>query len=975
MKSSKLIVVLGMHRSGTSAITRGLQVLGIELGDRLLPPMEDNLTGFWEDVDINALNIEMLNIIGNEWHHLASINAADVFTLHEKGYFNRAIELLQRKVNAASIFAFKDPRSTKLLPFWKEVFKHCQFNVSYILALRHPLSVAKSLAIRDKIETEQSYLLWLGHVITSLKWSDNNKRIIVDYDQLLKSPECELQRIANCLDLEINTAKLEIYKTQFLDKGLRHTIFNINDLLSDDTCPLLVREVYTILLDVASNNKNIDSEELQDKVALWSDEYEHIKSYLNQADRIFSRLRFATQALTERNEQITSLNQEISKLNQAIANLNLTASERDNQISSLNHTVAERISQINDIHNSTSWKLTAPVRFVGYTIQRIYAAYKFSVALVNAFGGIPNLLKKVVEVIRRDGIRGVLYRAKNFLRYFKNTRIPSSSIPDSNQKESENPDMNLDNQDLTISVIIPVYNTPIDMLNASIMSVREQTYQNWELIIVDDKSSDSNVAKTIQQYAEQDKRIKTCFRKENGNISNALNSGIKLATGEFITILDHDDTIDPTALYWVARSIQENPSTDYIYTDEDKVSKDGQIYYGPFYKPDWSPEYMYAMMYTCHLGVYRATILREIGGYRPEFDGAQDFDLTLRFLNKTNNVFHIPRVLYHWRVWEQSTAQSLDAKPYAEDRARKALSEFLESRHEKFIMCDGPLPGHHQVIFLPKGTPLVSIVIPTANGSININGTVENHIEAVTTSIFEKTKYSNYEIVIVHNGDLLPEQKDFFSKQQNVQLIHYAKSEFSLSEKINLGCAHANGEYLVIMNDDIRVISEDWLDQMTGMAQRNGVGVVGPKLLFPDQTIQHAGVVMLGGLPGHAYYQWPRDAEGYALSAKVNRNYLAVTGACAITPKWLFEKVGGYSDRYPLNYNDVDYSLKLHRLGYRSVYLANVELYHYEGVSKEGGRSVSDSEIQKFLEDWGETYRNDPYYNPNLSQNIPYQFG
>ena len=656
----------------------------------------------------------------------------------------------------------------------------------------------------------------------------------------------------------------------------------------------------------------------------------------------------------------------------ALASVTQAIAERDGQLANLNQVVAERDGQIAQIYRSRSWKLTFPFRFVSYQIRRVFAAYRFGFALLSSFGGLLNLVKKIANVIHRDGLRGVVFRAKNTLRYYKATG-GGISHP-SPCARLEDLDLSIVAHGPTITVIMPVYNTPIDMLSAAIMSVRDQVYKNWELIIVDDKSTNPEVAKIVKQFAANDQRIKTYFRAENGNISKALNSGINLASGEFVAVLDHDDTIDHAALYWVARSILENPSADYIYTDEDKITKDGRVCYGPFFKPDWSPEYLLAMMYTCHLAVYRTSIIRGIDGYRTEYDGAQDFDLTLRFLNRTNNVIHIPRVLYHWRVWEQSTAQSLDAKPYAEGRARKALEEFLDLRNESFVICDGPLPGHHQVKFLPKGEPLISIVIPTANGSIDINGKAERHIDAVTKGIFDKTKYTNYELIVVHNGNLLPEQEESFSGRTNLTLVHYNANKFSLSEKINLGCAHAKGEYLVIMNDDVRVISEDWLDQMTGMVQRDGVGVVGPKLLFPDETIQHAGVVLLGGLPGHAYYQWPKNSDGYALGVKVNRNYLAVTGACAITPKWLFDKVGGYSDRYPLNYNDVDYCLKLHRMGYRSVYLANVELYHYEGVSKEGGRSVSDSEIQKFLEDWGALYPNDPYYNPNLSQNAPYQF-
>jgi GT2 family glycosyltransferase len=426
-------------------------------------------------------------------------------------------------------------------------------------------------------------------------------------------------------------------------------------------------------------------------------------------------------------------------------------------------------------------------------------------------------------------------------------------------------------------------------------------------------------------------------------------------------------------LFRSAHTILANPSVDYIYTDEDKLSRDGNTCSNPYYKPDWSPEYMLAMMYTCHLGVYRTEILKNTGGYRSEFDGAQDFDLTLRFLSRTSNVTHIPRVLYHWRTWEESTAQSHEAKPNAEVRARKALTEFLNSRDEKFVIRDGPYPGHHEVQFLPSGEPLISIVIPTANADIVVNGKSVRLIDTAIESIIKKTKYLNYEIVVVHNGNLLPEQINYLSNNSKIRLVNYISEKFNLSDKINLGASKSLGEYLLLMNDDISVISADWLQQMAGMIQREGIGAVGPKLLFPNETIQHAGVVLLGGLPGHAYYQWPKNSDGYGLGAKVNRNYIAVTGACAITPKWLFDKVGGYSNRYPVNYNDVDYCLRLHRMGLRSVYLANVELYHLEGTSREGARKVLDSEIRMFQEDWGDIYRSDPYYNPNLNQCEPYK--
>jgi glycosyltransferase involved in cell wall biosynthesis len=631
--------------------------------------------------------------------------------------------------------------------------------------------------------------------------------------------------------------------------------------------------------------------------------------------------------------------------------------------------VAQKDAHIAALTRSLSWRLTAPLRMLGAAVFFLVSLPRTAGVIVDRAGGLGPIWRMVMEVARREGLRGVVTRSRAVLRGAHATGV-AQAAPD--------PWGDATGDDLAakplVSVLMPTYNTPRDMLDAAIASVRAQTYPHWELCIADDASTEPHVREVIARHVKEEPRIRARYREANGNISASLNTALEMCGGDFVTVLDHDDLLDPKALYGIARAISENPRVDYVYTDEDKVSADGKRFYGPFFKPDWSPEYLHSLMYTCHLGAYRTSIAREIGGYRSAFDGAQDLDFTLRFLLKSENIAHVPRVLYHWRVWEASTASSPEAKPYAEARARKALEEYLAARGETFTIGPGPRAGHHEVRFLPRSEPLVSIVIPTANGKIDIHGRTEWHIDEVTRTILEKTTYRNYEVVVIHNGDLREEQVRALSSHANVKLVLYQAEKFSLADKINLGCAESRGEYLAIMNDDIRVVTEDWITLMLGMAQREGVGAVGPKLLFPDGRIQHAGVVILGGCPGHAYYEWPGDAEGYGLGAMVARNYIAVTGACMMVSRKLFDEVGGFSARYPLNYNDVDFCLKLHELGYRSVYLPSVVLYHYEGVSKEGGRSVGTGELERFLADWADKVRFDPYYNPNLSQHAPYQF-
>jgi glycosyltransferase involved in cell wall biosynthesis len=672
---------------------------------------------------------------------------------------------------------------------------------------------------------------------------------------------------------------------------------------------------------------------------------------------------------TPRDPRIDDLARSLAELEQRNTGLERDVLQLRGEVEALRRLVAQRDAHIAALRASLSWRLTAPLRMVGSAGLFLLRLPRTARMLASRLGGVGPLLRGIGDVARREGLRGVWLRSNVVLREAQ----AASAAQDRPDPWGEATGSDLASRPL-ISVLMPTYNTPRQMLEAAIRSVRNQTYPHWELCAVDDASTARHVREVLEAHAAEDERIRLHFRERNGNISASLNTALGMCRGEFVAVLDHDDLLDPKALYGVARTISEKPDVDYIYTDEDKVSASGTRFYGPFYKPDWSPEYLHSLMYTCHLGAYRTSIAREIGGYRSEFDGAQDFDFTLRFALRTKRIAHIPRVLYHWRVWEASTAHSPDAKPHAEARARKALAEYLEATGERFTIGPGPRPGHHEVRFLPKGEPLVSIVIPTANGQIEIGGRSEWHIDEVTASIFGKTTYVNYEVVVVHNGDLRDSQVRRLSQRPNVRLVHYQAERFSLADKINLGCAQAEGEYLVIMNDDIRVISGDWLTLMLGMAQREGVGAVGPKLLFPDGRIQHAGVVILGGCPGHAYYEWPRDAEGYGLGALVARNCIAVTGACLMIARRLFDEVGGFSSRYPLNYNDVDFCLKLHERGYRSVYLPSAVLYHYEGVSKEGGRSVGIGELGTFLADWGDKLRQDPYYNPNLSQHAPYQF-
>jgi glycosyltransferase involved in cell wall biosynthesis len=400
------------------------------------------------------------------------------------------------------------------------------------------------------------------------------------------------------------------------------------------------------------------------------------------------------------------------------------------------------------------------------------------------------------------------------------------------------------------SILTPVYDTPEKWLRRVIDSVLQQHYPHWELCIADDCSTQPHVRKVLDEYMARDQRIKVVYRDKNGHIAEATNSALGIATGEFIALLDHDDEITPDALLENAIALNEHPELDFLYSDEDKIDEDG-VYSDPFYKPDWSPDYMLTCMYTCHLGVYRTSLVREIGGFRTEVNGAQDYDLALRIAARSDRIHHIPHVLYHWRTLATSTASGAEAKNYAYPAAQRAIADYLQLAGTPGKVLDGPRAGYHRVLYDIKGKPRVSVVIPSAGRIIDWEGRQIDLLRMCVGSILTTSTWPEIEIVVIHNNDLRPDLEEWL--QTRAKLVGYSNPNFNLAEKINIGARHATGDHLVIQNDDTEVIAPDWIEHMLRYSQQAPVGAVGAKLLFPDNRIQHAGVVLLNGAPGHAY--------------------------------------------------------------------------------------------------------------------------
>ncbi|MDI1298694.1 glycosyltransferase [Methylotenera sp.] len=520
-----------------------------------------------------------------------------------------------------------------------------------------------------------------------------------------------------------------------------------------------------------------------------------------------------------------------------------------------------------------------------------------------------------------------------------------------------------------ISIVMPIYDPPLDFLRQALDSVLAQHYPYWELCIADDASSDSAVKPLLEEYARRDSRFKITYRETNGHISLASNSALALATGEFVALMDQDDLLPAHALYHVALEINHHPNVELIYSDEDKVDEWG-VRSDPYFKSDWNLDLFYSQNFFNHLGVYKKSLLDAIGGFRAGFEGSQDYDLVLRCVAKveSKNIRHIARVLYHWRMHENSTAQSVGNKSYAHIAGLKALAEHVSIFGATVV--DGPFSGSYHVQHpKPVPEPLVSLIIPTRDHVSILRACIE--------SICNKTHYTNWEILIVDNQSEQLATHQYFAtlvKDKRIKILKF-DAPFNYSAINNFAVAHANGEILGFINNDVEVITPQWLDEMVAHVVRADIGAVGARLLYPDDTVQHAGVILgIGGLANHAHLNVDKNEVGYFGRAKLTQNYSAVTGACLLMRKSVFIQAGMFdAQNLPVAFNDVDLCLKVSELGYRNVYCATAELYHHESKSRgfedtPEKRSRAKKEEAYMKQKWGELLQNDPFYNPNLSR-------
>lgn len=519
-----------------------------------------------------------------------------------------------------------------------------------------------------------------------------------------------------------------------------------------------------------------------------------------------------------------------------------------------------------------------------------------------------------------------------------------------------------------ISIAVPAYQTPVEFLKQMIESLISQTYTGWELCIANASPDNEEMQRVLADYSAKDVRVRFCSLKENLGIAENTNRAFAMAKGEFMGLLDHDDLLAPNALYEIVNTLQDHPQADALYTDEDKVTTDLDEHFQPHLKSDFNLDLLRSNNYICHFFVVRKSIVEKAGGFRKEFDGAQDYDFIFRCTENAREVLHVPEILYHWRTHKASTADNPASKMYAFEAGKRVIEAHLERTGTKGTVSHTQDLGFYRVKYPVQGEPLVSVIIP--------NKDEKETLQTCLESLKKNTSYQNFEIIIIENnsttGEIFKYYKEL-SRDQQIHLLRWGK-EFNYSAINNFGVAHARGEYLLFLNNDVKSIEPDWMEEMLGVCQRPEVGGVGAKLIYPDNTIQHAGCVIgMGGIAGHMFVDMPADRTGYLHKASLLQDMSAVTAACLMMKKEVFEQAGGFTEELAVAFNDVDLCLKVRKNNHLIVYDPYAKLYHME--SKTRGAEDSKEKVRRFQTEieymrchWMDILKNgDPYYNKNLS--------
>ena len=1033
-ETRKVILVLGMHRSGTSAVTRCLNLLGAEVGNKLLPPAEDNRSGFWEHADVVAIHEELLKELGREWHDARALPEGWLLSAAARKARGKLAKLVADEFDASVLCAVKDPRLCRFVPLWREVLLESGLDAVALLVVRHPAEVARSLNARDGLRCETTCLNWLQHFVEAETATRGMPRSLLAYDDLLADWRNPFAKAGRALRVRWPVPIEDAHPSidAFLDRTERHHVFS-NGFCST---PEVLERLYGLCRafdperqDWKAISRVVDAYRLiappfldrlehlfDEKRALEDNALLAEKAMDSALDQIEQAARAARSSLTasgspqrvaeleahgaELERELTSVRERAAQVQretfcviakslelsnqleaERIRNAGLEAycAQKNASESSLRH-------ELDEIKASTLWRALVGVRSILLCLPanvrlmlrramraawwivtpwRTSARWRFfreQRAATRRLSARSTSAENISVDAVAEASAGPMQPPPAYTAYtYSPPKMEPAAIGKALLALSRHP---------LFSVIVPVYNTDPALLRRMIASVEAQWYSHWELVLVDDHSTAPAVREVLGNLV--DPRIVVVQIAENRGISGATNEGMIRATGDFIVFLDHDDELTVDCLYELALRVDRD-DPDYLYSDEDKLDADGN-FRDPFFKPDWSPDTLMSTMFTCHVSCVRRSLALELGGLRSEYDGSQDWDFVLRVSERARCIAHVPKVLYHWRMTPASCASDLQAKPWAIEAGKRAREDALRRRDQSGELVPVPeLPGYYRTRYHLRGQPLISILVPSKN-----NGAV---LKACIDSIFERTAYRRFEIVVLNNGSTGEATLEYLSALRSREQVRVLDCNvpFNYSEINNAGVRISRGELLVFLNDDTEVLSPDWLDWMGGYAQLPHVGAVGAKLLYPDaRTVQHSGVLNLGNGPSHAFAHVDARSPGYFARNMLEHDWIAVTGACLMIERKKFDAVGGFDEDLAVTYNDTALCLSLAELGFHHVVCPAVELIHHESLSrgKDGldrsRMARGDRERVIMFGKHPGFYDRDPFHNPNLAPNNAY---
>ena len=989
---AKPILVLGMHRSGTSAVARLVAAAGAYAGadEELLPPHpRDNPQGYWERNDLMLAHDRFLRESGYAWDRVAGFDAGTIGLDARRAFEARLREIVAPLGSRGTPWLVKDPRLCLLLPLWLPLAS----DAACVVVVRNPREIAASLrdTHRGVFTSVFPVLLWEKYMRTLLDSLAGRCALFVAYEELMRDPRGQFRRLQQGLaalgvrgldDTGVDPARL-------CDARLHRNSVEAHVNLTPEQTALYDWLAAQARLPGPVEVRGYPRAPAPDvALAEFERAFDHHarlgrESTLPERDSLRAeadkQIRRANEARIEADAvaaKLTETTHERDRLRRDADAAHVHAENMQRLAGELRGHIAELQQGMQSLRTSWSWKLTAPLRALA-GLFRWRPSARAEQRLFRWYYAIPG----ISSARKRDGIlwlhRHARWLTQHTLSYQIHARSEAAVAPPPSPAVGVAPRMDAARAEavvarmpapVLISIVMPVYNVERRWLLAAVDSVRRQFYPHWQLCIADDASTRAETIEALREIeALGDIRIHVRRLPRNLGIAGASNAALGMATGAYVGLLDHDDALARDALLEVAQAIAAR-APDILYSDEDKLEPDGR-HAEPHFKPDFNIDYFFSINYVCHFSVLRRTLIERIGGFRSGYEGAQDYDLLLRATEQGERVEHIPKVLYHWRKTTASTAAFSGAKAASWEAGQRALADSLTRRGIAASVQAGPYPNTFRLRRAIAGQPLVSILVP-----------FRDKPELLSTcfqSILVRTDYSNFEIIGIDNGSshgkTLALMRKLAQRDARVRFVQY-DAPFNYSKVNNFGARHARGEHLLLLNNDTEVIAAEWLDAMLEHSQRPEVGVVGAKLLYADRRIQHAGVIIgIGGVAGHAHLNEPADRPGYFGRAQLVQDLSAVTFACAMTRRDVFEQLGGLNeDDLTIAFNDIDYCLRAREAGYLVVYTPYAELYHYE--SRTRGYEDDPAKQARFF---GEiTYmqrrhaavlkNGDPYYNPNL---------